>query len=342
MQLYRKIAYLFVLLCFTSAAAQDAACGPFVQQAMSLAEQGCQATGRNQACYGYFALQATARTGVQNLTFSQEGDIVNLADLSSIQLTALNTAQNTWGIALMKVQANLPDSLPGENVTFLMFGDVQIRNAVASDQATPQASALQPMQAFYFKTGVGQTSCAGAPADGLLIQTPKGAGQIKLRANDVDIQLGSTAYLQAQPGAHMSIKVIEGKGHVTAGGKTVIVPAGSEAEIPMNEDMSADGEPTDPQPYDEGDVADLPIDGLPDEITIAPPADQEEIQQAIDEASLEATDQAPDFQTGDVPTDQAPDFQSGDVPTDQSSDFQSGDAPTDQSPPADSSDGSDG
>ena len=30
----------------------------------------------------------------------------------------------------MKLQANLPDSLPGQNVTFLMFGDVQIQNAV--------------------------------------------------------------------------------------------------------------------------------------------------------------------------------------------------------------------
>ena len=34
-----------------------------------------------------------------------------------------------------------------------------------------------------------------APQDGILIQTPKGVGQINMRANDVDIQLGSTAYL---------------------------------------------------------------------------------------------------------------------------------------------------
>ena len=32
----------------------------------------------------------------------------------------------------MKLQANLPDTLPGQNVTFLMFGDVQVTNAVTS------------------------------------------------------------------------------------------------------------------------------------------------------------------------------------------------------------------
>ena len=322
MKFHRKIAYLFVLVCFTTVLAQSSDCSAIVKQAMTDVQQACASTGRNQACYGYVSLQATPREGVQNFTFAKAGDLANVADLTSLQLTPLDAAQNTWGIVLMKLQANLPDTLPGENVTFLMFGDVQIKNAVPADGSgtatpavTPGTAPLQPMQAFYFKTGIGQTQCAGAPADGLLIQTPKGAGQISLRANNVDIQLGSTAYLQAQPSARMRVRVVEGKGHLTANGKTVVIPAGSEVDIPMDEDLNASGEPSDPEPYDASELGDLPIGYLPDEIEVAPPADEEAIQEALHEAETEQQpelSQNPD-NSGDIPpTDAGQDQPPGD------------------------------
>ena len=33
-----------------------------------------------------------------------------------------------WGIAIMGLQANLPDNLPGQNATIVLFGDVEIAN----------------------------------------------------------------------------------------------------------------------------------------------------------------------------------------------------------------------
>ena len=351
MKHFRKIVYLLVLLCFTTALAQDATCSAIVQQALADVQQDCAPTGRNQACYGYVALNATPREGVQDFTFTKAGDLANVADIGTLRLSALDTAKNTWGIALMKLQANLPDTLPGQNVTFLLFGDVQIDNAVAPGTAAPptvpltangnvnirsapstsgqvagsvakgealtangrnadstwlriqipdsdsqgwvfatlvtpasDVSALsvvdstqveipfKPMQAFYFKTGITKTSCAEAPQDGILIQTPKGAGQINLRANDVDIQLGSTAFLQAQPSANMTVSVVEGEGHVTANGTTVTVPAGTQVTIPVDADLKPSGAPSDAKPYDQTLVDPLPVQVLPDAITIAPPA----------------------------------------------------------------------
>jgi hypothetical protein len=35
----------------------------------------------------------------------------------------------------MRVQANLPDTLPGQNVTFLLFGDVELADESAGDEA---------------------------------------------------------------------------------------------------------------------------------------------------------------------------------------------------------------
>ncbi len=355
----RRLAYLLILLCFTTVAAQDtgATCTAIVQQAMTAVEQDCAPTGRNQACYGYVSLEATPREGVQDFTFAQEGDLVSVADIRTIRLSRLDTANNTWGIALMKLQANLPDALPGQNVTFLLFGDVQIQNAVAEPGAplptidlssngnvnirsTPSTSSqivgtlargetvtangrngdstwlriqipdsdalgwvfrelvtpasdasvlnvvdstdvetpFTPMQAFYFQTGITQTDCAAAPADGILIQTPEGAGQINLRANDVDIQLGSTAFLQAQANANMTVSVVEGEGQVTAEGETVTVPAGTQVTIPVDENLQPSGAPSDPQPYDETVMSLLPIEVLPQQITVAPPLTPDQIE----------------------------------------------------------------
>ncbi|MBI5667075.1 MAG: SH3 domain-containing protein [Chloroflexi bacterium] len=349
---------LLVLLGVGGVLAQDNSCAVLVQQALGAVQDACVQTGRNQACYGNISLTATPRERAQDFTFEQQGDLVNVADIDTLRLQSLDPAENIWGIALMKVQANLPDTLPGQNVTFLLFGDVEIQNAV---EPTPELATMEitsggginvrggpstnyavigslragetvvangrnedaswlriqvpdsdalgwvfaelvttegdtdtlsvveatdteipftPMQAFYFRTGVGETDCAEAPGDGILIQTPEGAGRINLRANDVDIQLASTAYLQAQPGAAMTVSVVEGLAQVTAQGATVTVPAGAKVEIPLDEDLKAAGEPGDPVPYDETELVSLPVEVLPEEIAIAPPVEEQALEQA--------------------------------------------------------------
>jgi len=67
------------------------------------------------------------------LVFEEPGDLVNVADVSSLTLSPWDETQHTWGISLMKLQANLPATLPGQNVTFLLFGSVAIDNAVVSN-----------------------------------------------------------------------------------------------------------------------------------------------------------------------------------------------------------------
>jgi hypothetical protein len=317
MRFFRKLVPVFILLAFTTVlaqpAAQDTTCGVFVQQAMTQVESGCSGTGRNQACYGYVSLQATPREGVTNFQFTRQGDLANVADLSSVQLDPLNTEADTWGIVLMKLQASLPETLPGQNVTFLLFGDVEIRNAV-DPEADPT---LQPMQAFYLNTGITQTDCAAAPADGILIQTPEGVGKVHMRANGVDIQLGSTAFLRAQPEENLIIDVLEGESAVRSGGKTVIVPDGAEIEIPIDEDFQAEGEPGEPYAYELEFLEDLPIDVLPEEFIIDEPSSEEELEEAFfeseeldlldDETELEAEALPEDEQLEDAPLeDEAP------------------------------------
>jgi hypothetical protein len=253
----------------------------------------------------------------------------------------------------MKVQANLPDTLPGQNVSFVLFGDVEMDNAVGA-VSTLSASATQtvnvreipsksgkvvgtpaagtelladaisedsawlrvrtadssvqgwvsasivtlsgdvktlavvkadaprysPMQAFYFKSGLKDAPCSQAPDSGILIQTPVGAGKIALNVNGADITLGSTAYLQAQPNGEMTASVVEGQGTITSAGKTVIIPAGTRARVPLDQDLNANGEPVGPEPYDAAALAALPLQLMPQTITIAPALDAAAIANA--------------------------------------------------------------
>jgi hypothetical protein len=353
---------LFLLSIPIVVLAQNLDCPTIVRDALGAVDNACADTERNQVCYGNIILSAEPQPGAQEFAFERTGDRISLGFVRSLTLSPMDAATNVWGVALMKVQANLPDTLPGQNVTFLMFGDVTIdnagdsatvltpvtiiarnqinirsgpskgnavlgslasgqvvtatgRNAVGDwlygqfgeqsgwvfaqlvtiegdinllsiietdntthSQPTAESQPIYgPMQAFYFKTGRGDAPCAEAPDSGILIQTPSGAAQIDLLANEVRITLGSTVYLQAQPGGDMLITVVGGQATVSAFGATVIAPAGTRVRIPVDNDLKASGPPAPLESYQVTDVAALPVTYLPDVITVALPLSADEI-----------------------------------------------------------------
>ncbi len=362
-----------LILCISRVVLAQDDCPTIVQTALQTADQTCNHLGRNQLCYGNITLTAVPQSGVSNFTFQKAGDIVDVGTVQSLTLSSLNAEDNEWGVALMKVQANLPDTLPGQNVTFLLFGDVQVQNAatttalqpnataaptatptpiviqvtannkinvrgtpvtsaplvsslpkgqtvqadgrnnagdwlhvqlsdgssgwvfaelvtvngdvsvlpVVSAEVTPSATAVPteaapaapvygPMQAFYFKTGANDSPCAEAPDSGILIQTPEGAGKVDLTMDGVDVTLGSTVYVQAQPSGDMVITVVEGQATVSAFGITITVPAGTRARIPLDANLTASDVPVGPEGYDAAKLAALPVSSLPKVVTIAP------------------------------------------------------------------------
>lgn len=110
------------------ASAQTLDCPAFTQAALSLADEWCSATGRNQACYGHALLSATPYPSVHDFTFQRSGDVVDIAHIQHLQLASMSLTDEVWGIALLKAQANLPDTLPGQNVVIVLFGDVALEN----------------------------------------------------------------------------------------------------------------------------------------------------------------------------------------------------------------------
>jgi LysM repeat protein len=283
----------------TIQAQNELTCPELVQQALTQLGDNCATLGRNSACYGHNQVKATFTQAVPDGYFSQPADRSDLINLRTIQTSPLDLPAAEWGMAVMNVQANVPDTLPGQAVTFLLLGDMEVENAVdpasvktgpatailqsptdlrtipasesaiitqlpagtvleidetstdgawlhittnigggwISRDAVNQTSAinalpvqgetrLSPMQAFYFRNGLGDLSCQEAPSV-LAVQSPENI-TVDLTANGADIRLGSLVLLQVlPPGDTMQLTTIEGNAILDPDGPNPLsVPAG--------------------------------------------------------------------------------------------------------------------
>jgi hypothetical protein len=118
----------------------DMTCPALVQQALEDVGRNCDALDRNNACYGYNRVDATFAEPQADDFFSTPADRTTLTMLQTIQTAPLDTARELWGIATMNVQANVPGTLPGQAVVFMLLGDVAVENAVSPDGAFTPAS----------------------------------------------------------------------------------------------------------------------------------------------------------------------------------------------------------
>jgi uncharacterized protein YgiM (DUF1202 family) len=123
------------LLSIGIVAAQANVCSGLVSTALDAVSQNCSGLGRNEVCYGYDQVQASFLDEVADDFFSQVSDVIPLDDLSSIHTLAMDSESGQWGVAVMNLQANLPNTLPGQNITFVLMGDVEVENAVAPEDA---------------------------------------------------------------------------------------------------------------------------------------------------------------------------------------------------------------
>lgn len=310
-------------------------CPALVQQALAELGANCDSLERNSACYGYNRVDATFAESVAENFFSTPADRSALNLLDTIQTAPLDETLQAWGIAVMNVQANVPNSLPGQAVTFILLGDVQVENAVAPEDALQLADAVSvttitganirssattnanivgsvpagtelaadglsadqgwlrvlyasgpgwisrqlvdaavdvsglpiikaesrtPMQAFYFRTGVGDPVCEESPPSLLVVQGPNGV-KVDITANGADIRIGSTIALRILPGNVIQLITLSGNAEV--GG--VNIPAGFTMTAQLSPDgLSLVGDWTGFRPLTPEELAELqPLEGLP-------------------------------------------------------------------------------
>lgn len=255
----RMTIVLLVLLSITPVLdALQVACPEIVQEVLQSMSEVCAETRRNQVCYGNFSIDSTLHSDAPDIQFEQVGDIAQVAAFQSLRLSPIDAEADQWGVALMQLQASLPNTLPGQNVTFVLFGDVEMTSAVDPD------SDANPMQAFYLRTGIGAPGCEEAPSSGLLVNTPKGAGQVEFSMNGMDISLGSTVFLQAAAGESMRVSLLDGAAALRVGEQVIPALEGTRVSIPMGEDLLPEDLPFDIESFDIDMISDLPL-GLLDE-----------------------------------------------------------------------------
>ncbi len=132
---YGVLSIVTTLLSISVVMAQALTCPALVEQALTAVGDNCANTGRNEGCYGYDLTEASFLVEVDDDTFTQPTDIVAVADLETIRTAPLNVDTGVWGVAVLRLQANVPNTLPGQAVTFVLMGDVEVENAVDPDAA---------------------------------------------------------------------------------------------------------------------------------------------------------------------------------------------------------------
>lgn len=132
--LFLSILFLGIQSKITQGQEDDDACPLLVQRAYRSVQTACEGLGRNEACYGNTLIDAEPQAEVETFEFSAPGDLVDISDIETLQLSSMDTTTDRWGISKLSVQANLPDSIP-QGIELLLFGNVSLSNdGAASDE----------------------------------------------------------------------------------------------------------------------------------------------------------------------------------------------------------------
>lgn len=242
----------FVIIAFLSivsfVTAQDS-CSADVDEAIALLNDVCLGIGRNQACYGNGDIVAIPISNA-TIDFVVPGDSATVDNIASLALSPFEADFAEWGVAVLVLQASLPDTLPGQNVTMLLLGDTSFSN----DNG-----------AYYFTSGIGSPTCNQVP-NGVMIQTPAGVGEVNLTMNGINITLGSTAYLGMLEENILTFALLEGNSTLSVEESDIVLVGEQFTTIELDEDGNANGEFSEAEDIELLDLPQLPIVLLPESL----------------------------------------------------------------------------
>jgi hypothetical protein len=223
------IALFLMLGAVGIAQAQADECPTIVAEALESLADLCDALGRNTACYGASMVESTTVAQPRPLNFfDSPGDRAELVQLREIYPQPLDEITQTFGVSVLNVQAQVPDTLPGQAVVFMLVGDARLTNEVAED-----SSAETPFQSFYFLPGIGGLNCYEADPM-LTIQTP-GTRTVTIMLNGVATEMSPGTLLTITP----TVCTIH-RGNIVrrANGNRAILLANQSVDIQINDEGS--------------------------------------------------------------------------------------------------------
>lgn len=125
---------LLLLAAVQPLVAQDNAsdCSPMIETRLANLQAQCSLLDPNSACLGTDIAGLTLHSGDGP---GESGSRITLADLQTVQTSALDPEAEQWGVAVLNSQATVPMSHEGPGLTFVMLGDVMLENLVPAESA---------------------------------------------------------------------------------------------------------------------------------------------------------------------------------------------------------------
>jgi hypothetical protein len=163
-----KFWFALLLMAFAPIAlAQENICPALVQAAVEATRTNCSEIESNTICYGNPSLNIQPLPEVR-IVFAEAGDTVTLSAVETLDSSPFDPLNETWGLAFMRVRANLPDAA----LTVLSFGDVSLDNLseVSSDFIALDVTVREPTGANVRETYV----CGDWSVGRWLVDTPIG------------------------------------------------------------------------------------------------------------------------------------------------------------------------
>lgn len=77
--------------------AGDSACPRLVRSAIDLTQNRCETVNSNQVCYGHSILEAASRPGFEDFNFEEPGDIEDVIEMQSLNLSPMDLNEGVWG-----------------------------------------------------------------------------------------------------------------------------------------------------------------------------------------------------------------------------------------------------
>jgi hypothetical protein len=230
----------------TAIAENNASCQALIDRAIQASGSYCGNTTTNTACYGNNTLKADLAANAQQ-RFSERGDIISVDALRRLSASPLNLDNGLWGIAVFKVIANLPRSLPGETVSMVVFGNATLDNTTTGTN--------KGLESFYFSSELGQIVCKKIPFDGLMVTSPTGAG-IHFMVNGTELTLKGNAGIKAIKGGTMEVSVYDGSARIAANGQEQYFGAGQSSSVQLGGPNGTDSisGPSAPKPLTDAEL----------------------------------------------------------------------------------------
>lgn len=111
-------------------------CTAVVRGAMTQAVVNCADNETGQTCYGFPEIASVLQEDVDAQTFDEAGEVIDTIDVITLRPAPISTItpEDTWGIVVLNLFANLPSGAP-DDVVVIGFGGAEIESGVPVEEA---------------------------------------------------------------------------------------------------------------------------------------------------------------------------------------------------------------